>query len=244
MILALSGILGTFLLGMLIVPRFVKDRPKIGVMVQGMFRSNVALFGIPIVSAISGDAGVGMISLLIAIGVPLFNVLAVIALEMYREEKVSIKKILKGIATNTIIISCLLGLLFNLATIQIPELIFGVVEDISAVTTPLSLVSLGASLSFGSFKSMLPHLSAVVLARLIVVPLIMVTIGIMVGLRDASLAALTAYSAAPTAVSAFTMAQVMGGDSVLAGRIVVFTSTLSILTVFLFVFIINELGYF
>ena len=49
--------------------------------------------------------------------------------------------------------------------------------------------------------------------------------------------------AAPTAVSSFTMAEQMGGDGELAGQLVVFTSAVSIITIFLWIFLIKQYGY-
>ena len=53
---------------------------------------------------------------------------------------------------------------------------------------------------------------------------------------------LIALFASPTAVSSFTMAQQMDGDSQLAGQLVVFGSLFSILTIFLWVFSFKQLG--
>ena len=50
--------------------------------------------------------------------------------------------------------------------------------------------------------------------------------------------------ASPTAVNSFTMAQQMGGDAELAGDIVVVTSAVSMLTMFLWVFLFKSLGMF
>ena len=50
--------------------------------------------------------------------------------------------------------------------------------------------------------------------------------------------------ASPTAVNSFTMAQQMGGDAELAGDIVVTTSAVSILTMFLWIFLFKSLGVF
>ena len=54
----------------------------------------------------------------------------------------------------------------------------------------------------------------------------------------------TSVFASPTAVNSFTMAQQMGGDAELAGDIVVVTSAVSMLTMFLWVFLFKSLGMF
>lgn len=54
--------------------------------------------------------------------------------------------------------------------------------------------------------------------------------------------ALMALLASPTAVSSFTMAQQMDGDAELAGQLVVFGSLFSILTIFLWTFLLKQIG--
>ena len=81
-----------------------------------------------------------------------------------------------------------------------------------------------------------------VTGRLVVVPLIFLSLAVALGIRDVSLAALIAVYASPTSVSSFPMAQQMGGNGDLAGGQVVFTTVFSILTVFLWVFVLKSLG--
>ena len=60
------------------------------------------------------------------------------------------------------------------------------------------------------------------------------------GFRDVQLAVLLSMSASPTAVSSYTMAQQMEGDDALAGQLVVYTTIFSILTVFLWIFLLKQ----
>ena len=50
-------------------------------MIMNAYRSNVVLFGMPIVQLIYGEGQLGIMSMLIAVIVPLFNILSVIVLE-------------------------------------------------------------------------------------------------------------------------------------------------------------------
>lgn len=80
--------------------------------------------------------------------------------------------------------------------------------------------------------------------RLVVVPLIALTCGVIAGFRDVALVTLVAIFAAPTAVSSFTMAQQMDSDGELAGACVIFSSMFSCLTMFCWIFILKSLGMF
>ena len=232
-----------FLLLMIFVPVFVKDNSKRGVIIQGIFRSNFVLFGMPVTISLMGEGNGGLTSIAIAFIVPLYNILAVICLETFRKNKINIFTVLKGIVKNPLIISSVLGILFLSFGIRLPVVLSDVVRDLSRVATPLALIGLGASFTFRSVKNNLGYLSAIVLMKLIVLPVTAISISAYVfGFRGAAIVTLISVFASPTAVSSFTMAQSMGGDSDLAAQTVVFTSVFSIITVFAVVAVTKFLG--
>lgn len=239
---AALGLLACFGLLFLLVPRLEKDNRKRGVLVQGMGRSNFVLFGIPVVSSLFGEAGAGIASLLVAVTIPLYNALSVVALEVYRGGRVNVKKILKGIVTNPLILATALGLVFLLCGIPLPGVLGKVVGDLAGIATPLALFLLGGSFEFSAVRKNLRPLVIGVAGKLLINPLIFVTTAILLGFRGPALAGLMIVFMAPTAVNSYTMAQQMDGDDELAGQIVVFTSLFSVLTVFLWVFVTKQLG--
>ena len=110
------------------------------------------------------------------------------------------------------------------------------------MATPLALIALGGSFTFTAVKGNIPILSWAVVLRLIVIPVAALGIGALIGFRGAQIVALLSMFASPTAVSSYTMAQQMDGDSDLAAQIVVFTSAFSILTMFLLIFTLKSLA--
>lgn len=220
---------------LILVPRFNKDRKQCGAMIQGCFRSNFILFGLPIAIALFGESCAGPVSLLIATVVPVYNVLAVVVLETFRGSKADLKELLKGIITNPLIIASLLGIFSLLLHIKIPRVLETTMVNISAIATPLALILLGAGFYFSRVKNNIRPLIIAILCRLVLIPGIVLSIGISMGFRGAQLGALLAIFASPTAVSSFVMAQQMESDEEFAGQIVVFTSAFSILTVFLWI---------
>lgn len=240
---SITGLLILFFILMLVIPIIEKENPKRGVMVQAIFRSNFALFGLPVATSLCGEDKIGPTSLLLGITVPVFNILAVVTLETFRGKKPSIRKMLKGIVTNPLIIACVLGIVFNLLRIDLPYAVEKAATDLGRVATPLSLVVLGGEFVFGKVKGYIKQLFITLISKLIISPLIMVIVGIILGFRDEMLVPILIMFGAPTAVSSFTMAQQMEGDGDLAAEIVVFTSGAAILTIFLWVFILKQLGF-
>lgn len=227
----------------LIVPRLVENRAACGVMIQGIARSNYAIFGIPLVQMMYPDADTSIAVLMVAALVPVFNVMSTIALMTFGKAHGSLWGIIRGILLNPLIIGTVAGFLIWQLHIPIPTLIETPLRKLGGIATPLALFLLGASLDFGKARLNRKLITISVASRLIIVPFVFLSIAIALGIRDVSLAALIAVYASPTSISSYPMAQQMGGDGDLAGGQVVFTTVFSILTVFLWVFAFRSFGF-
>ena len=244
-IYAISFVVIMFIILMVTVPFFIRDNSKCGVFIQGIFRSNFVLFGLPVSTTLLSEGNAGLTSLSIAFIVPLYNVLAVICLERFRKNKVNFWAIIKGILKNPLIIASALGVVFLVLDIKMPDFCGNVVRDLSRVATPLALVGLGGSFTFSAIKGNTLKLMFLLLFKLLIVPFTAIFLGAYVfGFEGAAIVTLISAFASPTAVSSFTMAQSMGGDSDLAAQTVVFTSVFSILTVFFIVAVTKSLNLF
>ena len=241
---AVGGVLLTFglSLGYMLLTEKLPERR--GVMIQGMFRSNYVIMGIPVATALLGSDQLGTVSILIAVVVPLFNMLAVVVLEVFRGQKPKPLHILGQIVKNPLVIASALGILTLAAGIRLPHILERTIQNVSAIASPLQLFLLGAFFQFSGLKTYRRELVTVSAAKLIVSPGLFLGLGALLGFRGVAFVSLIGIFASPTAVNSFTMAQQMGGDAELAGDIVVTTSAVSILTMFLWVFLFKSLGMF
>ena len=241
---AVGGVLLTFglALGYTLLTEKLPERR--GVLIQGMFRSNYVIMGIPVATALLGADQLGTVSILIAVIVPLFNMLAVVVLEVFRGQKPKPLHILGQIAKNPLVIGSVLGILTLAAGIRLPHILEQTIQNISAIASPLQLFLLGAFFQFSGLKTYRRELVTVSAAKLIVAPGLFLGLGALLGFRGVAFVSLIGVFASPTAVNSFTMAQQMGGDAELAGDIVVTTSAVSILTMFLWIFLFKSLGVF
>lgn len=228
-----------FLLSFKIVPLFEKDNPRRGALIQSMVRGNGAYFGIPITVALIGEKYTGLMALVVAFAAIFYNLTSVIIFESFRNEKVRYLKIFIGVITNPMILGTVLGLIFVLLNIKIPALLFNTIKDISGITTPLALITLGASFVFTESGQYIKQLTAGVLVKLVIVPAIALPIAIALGFSNHEVCCLFSLLTAPTAVASFAVAQQMGGDGVLAGQLVVFTSLFSMVSIFLWIIILG-----
>lgn len=238
------GVLAVFALATAFVCAFEKEDRRRGAMIQAIYRSNYVIMGIPLVGNIFGDGALAVPSMMIAVTVPIYNILAVFVLETFRGGKFDFLGILLGVLKNPMIVGAILGGVFLLLGIPVPEPVLKPIRQVAAATTPVALIILGASFRGGSYHMHLKQLVACVLGRLILVPAAMVGLAIYLGFRGVELVTLLAIFATPCAVASFAMAQQMGSDAELAGNCVVYTSALSCFTIFGWVFVLKTLGMF
>ena len=238
----ISILLVLFLAWLIYMPN-VKDKKKLSVLIQGVYRGNFVLFGLAIADSLYGKENLGTVSLLTAIVIPTFNVIAVILLEYYSGNEVNKIKLVKQVFKNPLIIATLTAIVFLVLKINIPKPVYKAIGDISKIATPLAFLVLGAGLKFGNILKNLKYLISVNILRLIGNPLRTVGLGKLLGFQGIELVALLSMSACPTAVVSYTMAKEMNADGDLAGEIVATTSMLSIFTIFCWVLVLKNLGW-
>ncbi|QOX63748.1 AEC family transporter [Anoxybacterium hadale] len=215
---------------------------KRGALIQGMFRSNFILFGLPVIVSLFGTSGTGVTSMLIAVVIPLYNILSVITLEVFRNCRISVRVILTGILKNPLIIASLVGASFLFFQIQLPQFLESSVSGLANIATSLALVVMGAGFQITLIKENYRNLMLAVLMKLFLIPLIFVSSAIAAGYRGVALAAIMILFSAPTAVSSFPMAAQMESDSDLASEIIAFTTLISCATIFTWIFFLKQWG--
>ncbi|HWP50925.1 MAG TPA: AEC family transporter, partial [Clostridia bacterium] len=240
-VLCLLGMVGSMLL---LAPRLIKSRGRIGVMVQASFRSNAVMLGIPFAISLSGEAAAGTMGVLVACTVPLYNVLAVIIFSIYTDtpgQKVAIKSVIANVFSNPLIIASIAGFVFSGLHISLPVLIQRPVFDLGTAGSIIAMLGVGAQLNFKNALRNMKLTLVCACAKLLVLPLVGVVIGTLIGMKSIPLCALFLVLATPNATGCPVMADVMGADGALAAEMVVFTTGASVMTVFLGSFILKSM---
>lgn len=263
-----GAILLLFLLGMAVSVATTKDNRRRGVIWQCSFRSNFAIIGISLSTALGGETAAAVGAILLTLMVPLFNVLAVIALEVFTEDdsghKHTPKSMALDILKNPLVIAVFLGL-FCMAIRSLQKLLFGevvfalnrelafiftVVKNLKSLATPLALLVLGGQFQFSVVKGMFKEIAVGTLYRVVLAPVLGVGGALLLarytGLLTCgpeSIPAMLALFGSPVAVSSAVMAGEMGNDEQLAAQLVVWTSIVSIITVFIFSCILMATGF-
>lgn len=244
----ICGVVITFVLPTLLVPLFVKNNKQRGAFIHGAFRSNFAIFGLPLAQRLHPESGGAVVSSIMPFSIPLFNVFAVIILSIFApvEKKLTAaqvaKKAIKGIITNPLIIGILLGVPFMLTSFSLPSPVIATIDYVGGVTTPIAMICLGASMA--SYKSMDKiGISAIAaLTKVVLFPLLLVTAAIMLGFRGVELGAILILFGGPTAVSSYIMAKNMESDHEMAGQILIMSTALCSVTMFIAIYILKTLS--
>lgn len=239
---ALSSLVIFYMFMFILIPRIVKDNKKWGTMIQAIYRSNFLLMGVPIVENIYGPESTAGAMVLLAFCVPVYNILAVFCLETFRGGSFNLTEILKGVMKNPMIIAAVAAAILRNFDFSFPFFLEKSMKAISIATTPLALIVLGASFTIQSAISDIKNLMLCVLGRLVFMPLFVVTGAVLLGLRNVELASLMSMSISPTAIASYSMAQQMNGDGELAGNAVIFSTGLSIFTMFLWIYCFKVFG--
>lgn len=222
-----------------------KDRSIRGEFIQASYRSSAAILGVALIQNIYGTAG--MAPLMIIGSVPLYNVMAVLVLSLFRPgqggvNRQVIQKTLRGIVTNPIIIGIVAGLLWSLMRLPMPSVMEKTVNSMGSVATPLGLMAMGASFDIKkAFARLKPALTGTFL-KLIGFCAIFLPIAVYMGFRREELVAILVMLGSATTVSCYVMAKNMGHEGVLTSSVVMLTTICSAFTLTGWVFILKSVG--
>ena len=224
--------------------RLLKDKTLVGEFVQASYRSSAAILGVAFIQNIYGTSG--MAPLMILGSVPLFNIFAVIILTVESPQqhgKVTPSKLLYGVLTNPILDGIILGTLYSLLPFGLPTLAQKTLTSLSSLTTPLALLSIGASFEGAkAIKKLAPTLVAAC-CKLMVLATIFIPIAVKLGFRDQQLIALLIMLGSPTTPSSYVMAKNMGHEGVLTASCVAATTLFSALSLTFWILVLRSGGY-
>ncbi|MDD7593460.1 MAG: AEC family transporter [Peptoniphilaceae bacterium] len=212
------------------------------VMIQSSYRSNFSLFGVTLVADILNGAGTGMTEFLIAMVIPLTNVISIFVLQSHGDEQMDARSFVHTVVRNPLIHGILIGFALNLLGVTLPGAVEKPLQNLANIATPLALVALGARFSLEDSLRYRPLLIKAVSTRLLIVPFLGLTVAALLGFRGEALVAYLAFFGTPAAVASYAMAVAMNQDGELAGQILIYTSIFCSFTLFLFIFAMRHLA--
>ncbi len=222
-----------------------KDRSIKGEFIQATYRSSAALLGIAFIQNIYGTAG--MAPLMIIGSVPLYNIMAVVVLSVFKPgnnsfDKALVKKTLKGIATNPIIIGIVAGFVWSALKLPMPSILHKTVSSIGATATPMGLMSMGATFEMKKATSKMKPTLVAVFMKLVGFCAIFLPMAALLGFRNEELIAILVMLGSATTVSCFVMARNMGHEGTLSSGVIMMTTLLSAFTLTMWLDVLRSFG--
>jgi predicted permease len=243
---SIAGVTAVILVSFIITRLTIKRKGQRGSMIQGIYRSNFLIYGLPVATGMYGSEAIVPITMLMGIMIPLYNVAAVIILSLHSESEgsgLSVLKLLKEIGTNPLLLGSVFGILGGVIHLKFPHSVELPIGQLAAVASPLALFVMGGEFRLRSLRNNIYKVIAATVSRLIIIPVIILFICIKLGFRDVELSVMVSLFATPTAIASYIMAKNMGNDGELSGQIVVLTTLLSCVTIFFIVFFMRAWGY-
>lgn len=200
------------------------DRRDAAASAQVAFRFN-SYIALALADRLAGPAGGQAIAVLIGVGVPLYNIAAV--LPMARQGG---HGLLGSLLRNPLIIGTSCALAFNLAGLSIPELLLPSISRIGAASLALGLLCAGAGMQFAAMSGGITLAGCVLVIRHLVSPLVALGFARLFGLGQMQATVLLMFAALPTASSCYVLAARMGYNGPYVAGLVTLSTLLGIVS--------------
>ena len=235
-----------FVLSILTALPVERGKKRRGALAHCIFHANFVIFGTLIGTSLCGEGNIGVISLLIAVVVPVQNVLSVILLEASREGggRVDAKELAISVLKNPFVIAAFAGFATQLVGLRWPSFLSTTFRDLGRCGTPAALIAMGGLFNFGTVGANLRTILIGCAVRLIVLPALLIAPIFALGFRGAEFVGLMCIFISPIATSSFNLATQLDSDGDLTSQLVVFSSAFCLVTVFLWIWFLGGLGAF
>jgi predicted permease len=190
---------------------------RFGVYVQSQIRFNTYI-GLSIMSLLFGAQGMQMFAMMIALAIPLVNVISVLAFSQGQGLKPA--QILFSLIKNPLILGCVIGIVFNLLQLSLFSGLEQLFKILASMSLPLGLICVGAALQFAELKHDYSRLLLNTLGRLIVMPSLAYLICYALNLNQFETIILVVFFSLPTASASYILTRYFNGDSQLMAGVI------------------------
>ncbi len=212
----------------------IKDKKKLSAFVHCAYRSNFVYVGFPILDIIyNGAPSMEHMIVIIAFGLTLYNISAIILLTYYSEaedKSISFIDIFIKILKNPMIAGVVVGAIFNFLQLPVYQGVDKAIEMVAKISTPMSLILIGASLNFESSKSDFKLMFISAFIKTVIAPALLIPIGVKLGFTNMELGIAYVFWATPCAANCFIFTKQMKSDYEFASKVITLSFIMSILT--------------
>ena len=202
---------------------------------------NVSYLGIPILFNAFGKEILPYAAIISAVYVFWLLTLAIVLIEIYGENKVSLNKLALSLVKNPLLLSIFVGLFVVIFNIEIPEFAKKTIELFSDSVTAVVLFSLGIFLGMQKIGNLREWSRVAVLAVLTmcILPFIFYELILLFKIETTNLKAIIIDAAMPLGVTPYVLAVQYKLETTLIARVIVFGTALSTLIIPLWMVILG-----
>lgn len=216
---------------LLLRPLLTSDRQAFTSLYQGTVRFNTYI-GLSIIIVLFGRQGMVLAAVIIAILIPLVNLLSVSVLSHFGGSGPGgIRRIVLALARNPVVIACLAGIALNAANVRLPRWGSEFLLILGRASLPLGLLTVGAGLELKAARTQGFQITAACFLKLIVMPAVMWIACSVFRVAPLPTAVAVLFGALPGSALSFILARQLGGDSRLMAGIVTIQTCVSMVTI-------------
>lgn len=235
------GLIGVSLLVIVLRRWLAADEASLTSVYQGAVRFNTYI-GLASAEALFGPAGLALAAIALGLMIPMVNIGSVLAFSLVNEasRRVNWKALARGLASNPLILACLLGLVLNGMGVGLPGWTSSTLRLLGSAALPLGLLAVGIALNVQAARQDAAFILKASLLKFIVMPALLWSLALVFGLSLAHQHVLVLLGCLPTASSAYILARQLGGNASLMANIITAQSLLAFIAMPIWLVLVLE----
>lgn len=197
---------------------------------QGISRWN-AFIALAIAERLFGPEGLTIVAIGIGAMIIPINIVNVFVLIAHGEKEGEMPPVMQQIITNPLIVAVVVGLLMKFSNLPVYGPLETFIDLLGRISLPLGIILVGAGLRLRMPGSEAVAVAFATAVRLLAVPLLLVGVSMLFGVRGNELTVIALCGGVPTAMNGYLLAKQMGGDAPLMASIVTAQTLFSFLTI-------------
>ena len=200
-----------------------------------IFQSNVrwnTYVALAVAAGLYGPDGLALTAIAAGALIPVANILAVWGFVTYGRRREDGKRppILKSLATNPLLMACVIGLAIRESGWKLPDLLSDTLQIMGGGTLALGLLAAGAGLDLKRLATAGGTVLTWSLVRVLGMPLIVWALGPLFGVEGLALSVAIIATSTPTAVNGYILAKQLGGDAQLSASLIAAQTVIALAT--------------
>lgn len=202
--------------------------------------SNLVLLGIPFMLGVFGQEGFEVLSLLIAIHMPLMTMVSIILFDIFGQQKAGsvrageiLRAFLRRVLPNSLMIGILAGVAWRFTGLELPPFVLRLIDSLADIAGPLALFAMGLGLRKFSVSGNVLPAAVLSLLKLFLMPAVALGAALLLDLPPMTAKVAVAAASLPAGVNSYLLAVQFGtGQGLASSQMTIATACAAVTTAF------------